>query len=365
VALQLLRALEEMLLKAATHNLSVRTRSDIALYLLNHKRAHLRTLEERFRITIMVNADATVGGQLSFVIEKGEQVHSVEQARALALQPPPAALPTQEEQEEEEEYADEEEPESEEAAAGAAQEDARAAGEQGPSRSRRRRRRRGRRGEDRASFQQEHEGAPQEDSADFAPATAEHEVEPSEGPREAADANGFERPAEAHGEGERRRRRRGRRGGRRNRRGRDGESFAADAPMEPELARSDSEDAPSDEGAWPPAVLSEEPQPSAVPVGQSHEDVSATSETEPEESSSAPTAAPAVAEPAAPETPRRRSTVREPVPQAAPEDASSPPQSFAPPAPSIEPMASSSEETETGDRPRRSGWWSRRVLGKS
>ena len=364
VALQLLRALEEMLLKGATHNLSVRTRSDIALYLLNHKRAHLRTLEERFRITIMVNADATVGGQLSFVIEKGEQVHSVEQARALALQPPPPALPTQEEQEEEEEYADEEETESEEAAAGAAQEDARAAGEQGPSR-RRRRRRRGRRGEDRAGFQQEHDGAPQEEGADFAPATGEHEVEPSEGPREAADANGFERPAEAHGEGERRRRRRGRRGGRRNRRGRDGESFAADAPMEPEAARSDSEDAPSDEGAWPPAVLSEEPQPGAVPIAHSHEDVRATSETEPEESGSTPTAPPAVAEPAAPQAPRRRSTVREPVPQAAPEDASSPPQSFAPPAPSIEPAVSSSEETETGDRPRRSGWWSRRVLGKS
>jgi ribonuclease E len=77
VALQLLRALEETLLKGATHNLTVRTRSDIALYLLNHKRAHLRTLEERFRIAIMVNADATIGGQLSFVIEKGEQVHSL------------------------------------------------------------------------------------------------------------------------------------------------------------------------------------------------------------------------------------------------------------------------------------------------
>jgi ribonuclease E len=363
VALQLLRALEEMLLKAATHNLSVRTRSDIALYLLNHKRAHLRTLEERFRITIMVNADATVGGQLSFVIEKGEQVHSVEQARALALQPPPAALPAQEEQEEEEEYADEEEPESEEAPAGAVHEDARAAGEQGPPRSRRRRRRRGRRGEDRAGFPQEHEGAPQEEGADFAPATDEHEVEPSEGPREAADINGSERPAEAHGEGERRRRRRGRRGGRRNRRGRDGESFAADAPMEPEFARSESEDAPSDEGAWPPAVLSEEP--GVVPIPQSQADMSATSETEPEERESTPPAAPAVVEPAAPETPRRRSTVREPVPQAAPEDTSSSPQSFAPPAPSIEPVVSTSEEAETGDRPRRSGWWSRRVLGKS
>ena len=90
VALQLLRSLEEMLLKGATHNLIVRTRTEIALYLLNHKRAHLRALEERFRIIIMVNADATIGGQVSFVIEKGEQVHSLEQAKALALQPAPA-----------------------------------------------------------------------------------------------------------------------------------------------------------------------------------------------------------------------------------------------------------------------------------
>ncbi len=58
VSLQLLRSIEEMLLKGATHNLIVRTRTDVALYLLNHKRAHLRTLEERFRITITVNADA-------------------------------------------------------------------------------------------------------------------------------------------------------------------------------------------------------------------------------------------------------------------------------------------------------------------
>ncbi len=101
VALQLLRSLEEMLLKGATHNLNVRTRSDIALYLLNHKRAHLRVLEERFRIAIMVNADATLGGQLSFVIEKGEQVHSLEQAKALALQPATAVPPIEEEQDEE------------------------------------------------------------------------------------------------------------------------------------------------------------------------------------------------------------------------------------------------------------------------
>jgi len=28
-------------------------------------------------------------------------------------------------------------------------------------------------------------------------------------------------------------------------------------------------------------------------------------------------------------------------------------------------VVSSSEESESGDRPRRSGWWSKRVLGKS
>src|SRR6187455_581166 len=103
VALQLLRSLDEMLLKGATHNLTVRTRSEIALYLLNHKRAHLRVLEERFRIVIMVNADATVEGQVSFVIEKGDQVHSLEQAKALALQPATAVPAPIDEDEDEDE----------------------------------------------------------------------------------------------------------------------------------------------------------------------------------------------------------------------------------------------------------------------
>ena len=52
LALQVLRALEEQLMKGATHNLIARTRPDVALYVLNQKRAHLRGLEERFAITI-------------------------------------------------------------------------------------------------------------------------------------------------------------------------------------------------------------------------------------------------------------------------------------------------------------------------
>ena len=90
VALQLLRSLEEMLIKGATHNLIVRTRSEVALYVLNHKRAHLRALEERFRITITVNADATMSGQQPFVIERGEQVHTLEAAKALVAAQPDA-----------------------------------------------------------------------------------------------------------------------------------------------------------------------------------------------------------------------------------------------------------------------------------
>ncbi|MGH7880207.1 MAG: ribonuclease E/G, partial [Candidatus Binataceae bacterium] len=96
VALQLLRAIEEMLIKGATHNLTVRTRSEVALYVLNHKRAHLRALEERFRITITISADATVTGQQSYIVDRGEQVHTVEAAKSLAAALPQLTSPVEE-----------------------------------------------------------------------------------------------------------------------------------------------------------------------------------------------------------------------------------------------------------------------------
>jgi len=369
VALQLLRSLEEMLLKGATHNLNVRTRSDIALYLLNHKRAHLRVLEERFRIAIMVNADATLGGQLSFVIEKGEQVHSLEQAKALALQPA-TAVPPIEEEEEEGDYDDEEAPESEDAAVGAeeaqgAGEEAQAAGE--PGHGRKRRRRRGRRGgEGREAFQQERNEFPPAEAADFAPAPDEHDFARSGQAPEADDGSSAERPAEAHGDGERRRRRRGRRGGRRNRRGRDGESFAPEIPAEPELASAvhDLDQAPPVAAAEPPAAPIADPEAQAEPLSKPRADVEPPPAAEPQEATSAQIAGSAIPETTASEPPRRRSTVREPVPQALRDDASSPAPSFTPPVPPIEPVVSSSAESDDSDRPRRSGWWSKRALGK-
>src|SRR5262249_10405443 len=98
-SLQCLRMVGETLQRGATHNLTVRTRSEIALYVLNHKRTHLYDLEKRFQIAITVSADAEISGQQPFVIEKGEQMHSLEQARAIAAQP--TSVPTTEPPEEE------------------------------------------------------------------------------------------------------------------------------------------------------------------------------------------------------------------------------------------------------------------------
>ncbi|HEY8334115.1 MAG TPA: Rne/Rng family ribonuclease, partial [Tardiphaga sp.] len=115
VALQLLRGLEEILMKGATHNLIVRTRTDVALYVLNHKRGHLRDLESSFKVTLAVIADPTVAGQQSFVIDRGEQVHTLEAAKAV-LAAQVAAFPVQVEEpyEEDESFETEAEIETEE-----------------------------------------------------------------------------------------------------------------------------------------------------------------------------------------------------------------------------------------------------------
>jgi len=101
VALQLLRGIEEILMKGATHNLTVRTRTDVALYVLNHKRGHLRDLENSFKVSLAVVADPTVSGQQSFIIDRGEQVHTLEAAKAL-LAAQAASGPVQEEEAEDE-----------------------------------------------------------------------------------------------------------------------------------------------------------------------------------------------------------------------------------------------------------------------
>src|SRR5437879_2361433 len=217
VALQLLRGLEEILMKGATHNLVVRTRTDVALYVLNHKRGHLRDLENGFKVTLAVIADPSVSGPQAYLIDRGEQVHTLEAAKALlaaqaAASPPPLAEEAYDDEEFDSEI--ESEVESEETE-GLAEEQAagEAATEQDSQRRKRRRRRRGR-------------GAPRDGELreDSAPTLPEAAVVAGEGDEDAEAEQDGEETEEQQARGEQqgagdRRRRHGRRGGRRRRGG--------------------------------------------------------------------------------------------------------------------------------------------------
>jgi ribonuclease E len=360
VALQLLRALEEMLIKGATHNLIVRTRSEVALYVLNHKRGHLRALEERFRVTLTISADPTVTGQVSYIIDRGEQVHSIEAAKSLAAAAR-AEMPIEETVEEDvvtkdveaaEAEGAEAEPEHEGAVAQPAREPGRD-GEAGREGGRRRRRRgrggRGRGAEPRESAQAfTHETVPEHTVAheDHDGGSDEDDVGGEQAERQPMPAGAGVESAEQR-EG-RHRRRRGRRGGRRNRR-RNGNGEAPFIPNEG-LPEPDLQHAVEDLDR-PPAGDREpgyarESAPARVPPAQ----VSA-ARVPPAEERPAPTPEQAASEQ---DTPRRRSTVREP---ASFRSDSAPSPTLPPPTPVI-----SSTVTEDSGTPKR-GWWGKRLLG--
>jgi ribonuclease E len=340
VTLALLRAIEETLQKGATHNLIVRTRGEVALYVLNQKRSHLRALEERFRITITVSADPEVVGTQAFIIDRGEQVHSAEAARELAASQPVAFAALEDEPADETAEADDAEEADSEAVAEA--EPVETDHDNGP---RRRRRRRGGRGRGRNGRGR--------DMDDASPAAQDASGEHGE-PQGEPDGNGQREQAFDHDEGNqgegddqanahhgapgdgegrdggRRRRRRGRRGGRRHRGGGENGDHRPHAEHPGE---------PASYGADNGSAL--EHNESASP---SHDDGR----------QSAPVAADASSQSASPsevETPRRSSTAREPG-------------SFTRPpadAPAPTPVVSSTGGEEQA-APRR-GWWGRRLLG--
>lgn len=156
IALQILRALEEALIKSASHNLEVRTRPEVALYVLNQKRAHLRDLEERFNIAITISADAALLGTRYFEVERGEfvgnenRVVPVSSMRAEAIIDEPEDEDIVEvEAEAEIEVESESEAESETARHGSAEGEGEGESQEGRDSRRRRRRRRRRRGGER------------------------------------------------------------------------------------------------------------------------------------------------------------------------------------------------------------------------
>ncbi|MGQ3291511.1 MAG: Rne/Rng family ribonuclease, partial [Shinella sp.] len=212
VALHVLRGIEEYLLKNTTHNISVRTTPDIALYLLNHKRGTIIDYETRFGVQIIIEADAHVGAQ-HFAIDRGEAVENpVKIEQILHFEPEPEDDDIVIEDEIDEEEEEEDARPAAAAAAPAAQSSSSAAADENNRKRKRRRRRRGRReggegveGTDTASFGGEQAG--DEDDLDDDEADGEGE--------EAADAS--QAPAEETAEQRRKRRRRGKRGGRRNR----------------------------------------------------------------------------------------------------------------------------------------------------
>ncbi len=351
VALQLLRGIEETLMKGPTHNLSVRTRTDVALYVLNHKRGHLRDLEDAFKVTLAVIADPTVSGQQSFVIDRGEAVHTLEAAKAI-LAAQLAATPAEPDEVDlgdDEVFEDEAGFESEDTEEGATEQASLRAdddnGEEAPRR-RRRRRRRGRGGESREAAGGEQSASVTEDGA---PADVEDNGEAGD---DEQDGQNGEFRAEQSENGERRPRRRGRRGGRRRRGGQDNENngeglVAAIADDLGPVAPSEAAEAAEDLNASLPsepvvAAYRDEPVETQAPETQSQP----ASEHSPEET----------------EKPRRRSTVREKVSFLFGGDTPA----EQPPAPaSIEtPAAPSQPEPEqtppTESAPRRAGWWSRR-----
>jgi ribonuclease E len=367
VALQLLRGIEEILMKGATHNLNVRTRTDVALYVLNHKRGHLRDLESSFKVSLAVVADASVSGQQSFIIDRGEQVHTLEAAKAL-LAAQAAAAPSQQPQDDdafEEDEALDAETESEvetEETEGLANEQVAGAeagsDDNGQRRGKRRRRRRGRGSGEREGHPMR-EGAVPSDETEVVQAAM---TEPTEGgaPDDtfAEDEEGDEQPASARGEqgqnGERRPRRRGRRGGRRRRSGGPEDGLAGSITDElgpPPASEAVNAVADFDGGSEPAPTLAQ-----AEPVAPSFRAEAAEQVTP----SAAPVAAQAsAAEEAAHEADkaaRRRSTVREKVSFAsspAPTAATAP-ATIEQPTPSVTP-----EETASGDQPRKAGWWRR------
>ncbi|MBR0789669.1 Rne/Rng family ribonuclease [Bradyrhizobium manausense] len=365
VALQLLRGLEEILMKGATHNLVVRTRTDVALYVLNHKRGHLRDLENGFKVTLSVIADASVSGPQAYLIDRGEQVHTLEAAKALlvaqaAATPPP--LP--EEAFDDEEFDSELESEVEtEETEGLTEEQAagEASPEQDGQRGRKRRRRRRGRGGPR-------EGEAREDGAPVSPegvaAVASEGEEDAEAEQDGEEGEEQAARGEQQGNGDRRRRR-GRRGGRRRRGGAEeglvgsiGDELAGNAQSEATDAVADFDNSGS--VTAPSIAQSEHITPVEPPTPQPELQFQAPIETPVQP---APAAAVAEEEPADDKASRRRSTVREKVSFAS----SSPsepaiaaaPEPVAPPAP--EPAPEASEETPAA--PRRAGWWSRRFGG--
>ena len=324
VALHILRSIEEALLKSASHNLILRTRTEVALYILNQKRAHLHELELHFGVTVTIAADERLPATSAFQLDRGEPAQRIEGpvtgVRATAISPA-----TEFEDEGEEDADEAESVEAAEAASGeAGTEESREDGE-----NRRRRRRRRRRG-GRSEGQEAREGGSDEgeDEAEDEPT----EASASEGDEEAAEAAPAEGEDASNGNGDKgRRRRRGRRGGR--------------GRVERTSQRDDEGETEAEAGEASDEVVAATEEPVSA------ETIAAVAEPAP-----ARTVEPAAEQPVTAEEVAQ--TTAEPAPAAIAETPAEAPAQV-PSEPPAEPVAVVLTPPSDPSRPKRAGWWSR------
>ena len=231
VALLVLRTVEDHLLKGVTHHVVVKTRTNVALFLLNDKRHHLFELETRFGVHITVKVDDHLEGK-HLEIERGEPLEE-----PVAPTPTVSMLMTDDL---DEDYAFEEAEEEKDRE------------EESSSKKRRRRRRR------KKASQSDNQ------SSDFAGSDNDSDDDGED----SADEDTSDASSEDDSDGKpKKSRRRGRRGGRRNRRSRNGEADnqdGQDGQDQADASTNDSSDQTSgessdgsDAGETAPAIAAE------------------------------------------------------------------------------------------------------------
>ncbi|MBO9123454.1 MULTISPECIES: Rne/Rng family ribonuclease [unclassified Rhizobium] len=377
VALHVLRGIEEYLLKNTTHDITVRTTPEIALYILNHKRQTIVDYEARFGVAIIIDADGAVGAQ-HFAIDRGEAVENPVKIETLFNF---AAIPEDDDDDvvieiDEEEDEELEEKQASERPAAAA----RAEGEGDGRKRKRRRRRRGRNGngEQQASDENGAEQAGDEDGSDEDGDDAE-----------TTSAAGSEERAEGDDAQRRKRRRRGKRGGRRNREegaeGAEGDDVAeadGDVAASAEAVETADEAAVATEDGAPVDVVVEAAAAEAVEASSAMAAVEAgatvTEDVKPKRArrsrKASPVEEPVVEAEVAPAA--EAAPVAEAAPAAEPEvaeasaDLAAPAEEEAKPVranrganvASSEPTVKSSttEATDGDGKPKKAGWWQRR-----
>jgi len=342
-ALQIMRAVEEQAQSGSGRNLTVNASSEIALYMLNNKRANLREIETRFGIEITISVDPALPGS-NFVINRGAVNDGA------VAQPDPvvqidSAFGTQPAE------ASDDEAERNEIVAEDETED-------GSPRRKRRRRRRGRRrkGEDIGESTQGQDDAPDAEAADGDQPAVETVSEPG-------DDNDGSAAQKAP-------RRRGRRGGRKQNRDEASEQVAAAAPEtahtdEAEtplpddavsIEEQDLEDAAPDEAKTPEPEKEEKATEKATPAKKPRVRRSRAKKATPEEAVPEE-AAEGEAEP----RPKTKAASR---PRTSRARAKAKPDTT--PQPELEPaMANgdSAQETQPAAPPPKRGWWQRKLSG--